>query len=170
MIKTADIIDRIICRVGFVSIWLVLLMVILQFFIVVLRYVFGISFVEMQETVTIAHGLVFMLAAGWVLQQDKHVRVDIFYADSSQRTKTIINMFGAVLFLTPISLVIWCYSWAYVGESWSIFEGSPDTDLRVRYLQKSAILVFALLMGLQGIAILLRGYLLLRISPAKHDS
>ena len=159
MEKTTDLIDMVIRRIGSAVIWLVLITVFLQFFVVIFRYVFGINSIEAQETITILHGLIFMIAAAYVLQLDKHVRVDIFYAGCSVRTKSMINMLGALLFLMPMAFIIWYYSWPYVGESWQILEGSPDTGLRVRYLQKSAILVFAALMGLQGISILLRGIL-----------
>lgn len=160
MQRLADLIDLVVRRIGNAVVWLVLIMVFLQFFVVVFRYVFGLNSIEIQESIIILHGLIFMIAAAYVLQIDKHVRVDIFYADRSSRTKTIINMLGAILFLIPMTLIIWNYSWPYVGESWSIFEGSADAGgLRVRYLQKSAILVFAALMALQGISILLRGLL-----------
>ncbi len=160
MQRLADLIDLVIRRIGSAVIWLVLIVVYLQFFVVVFRYVFGVNSIEAQESITILHGLIFMLAAAYVLQIDKHVRVDIFYASFSTRGKTITNMLGAVFLLLPMTLIIWNYSWPYVVESWSIFEGSPDASgLRVRYLQKSAILMLALLMGLQGISILLRGYM-----------
>lgn len=169
MQRLADLIDLVIRRIGSAVIWLVLIMVFLQFFVVIFRYVFGVNSIEAQESITILHGLIFMIAAAYVLQLDKHVRVDIFYADRSLRTKNAINMLGAILFLIPMAFIIWNYSWPYVGESWLIFEGSPDAGgLRVRYLQKSAILVFAALMALQGISILLRG--LLGISAGRASS
>ncbi len=168
MEKTADLIDFVIRRIGSAVIWLVLITVFLQFFVVIFRYVFGINSIEVQETITILHGLIFMIAAAYVLQIDRHVRVDIFYAGRSVSTKSMINMLGALLFLLPMAFIIWYYSWHYVGESWQILEGSPDTGLQVRYLQKSAILVFAMLLGLQGISILLRG--LLCISAGQKSS
>ena len=157
MRRLADLIDLVTRLIGKAAIWLVLIVVFLQFFVVIFRYVFGVNSIEAQELITILHGLIFMMAAAYVLQIDKHVRVDVFYASLSMRGKAIVNMFGATFLLLPMALIIWTYSWPYVGESWLIFEGSPDASgLRVRYLQKSAILVFALLMGLQGISIILR--------------
>ncbi len=157
MNRLAELIDKIVGRVGQTSIWLALILVLVQFFIVILRYVFGINFIEAQESVSIIHGIIFMLAAGWVLQLNKHVRVDIFYSNWSHRAKQVTDILGAILLLFPFALVIWFYSWPYVAESWSIFEGSSDTSLRVIYLQKSVILIFAFLLGMQGVSILLRG-------------
>ncbi len=170
MEKTAELIDLVIRRIGSAVNWLVLIMVFLQFFVVIFRYVFGVNSIEAQESITILHGLIFMIAAAYVLQLDKHVRVDIFFTDRSLLTKNVINMLGSILFLIPMSIIIWNYSWPYVGESWLIFEGSPDAGgLQVRYLQKSAILVFAALMGLQGISILLRGLLEIRAGRASSE-
>ncbi len=157
MDRLAELFSKIVGRVGQISIWLALILVLVQFFIVILRYIFGISFIEVQESVSIIHGILFMLAAGWVLQLDKHVRVDIFYSNWSYRAKLALNMVGAVFLLFPFVLVVWLYSWPYVAESWSVFEGSADTGLRVIYLQKTIILVFAFLLGMQGVSILLRG-------------
>lgn len=157
MKKTADLFDLIVRQIGATVIWLVLFVVFLQFFVVIFRYVFGVNSIELQETITILHGLIFMLAAAWVLQIDKHVRVDIFYAGLSKQGKIIVNVLGSIFLLLPMALVIGYFSWPYVAESWQIFEGSPDANgLRVRYLQKTAILIFALLMGLQSASLLLR--------------
>jgi TRAP-type mannitol/chloroaromatic compound transport system permease small subunit len=171
MQRLADQIDLVVLRIGNIAIWLVLLVVFLQFFVVVFRYVFGVNSIEVQELITILHGLIFMLAAAYVLQIDKHVRVDIFYANLSIWGKTVTNMLGATLLLLPMALIIWSYSWPYVAESWLILEGSPDASgLRVRYLQKSAILFFALTMGLQGISIALRGFVNIGASRPKINS
>ena len=170
MQRLADLIDLVVRWIGSAVAWLVLSVVLLQFFVVIFRYVFGVNSIEAQELITILHGLIFMLAAAHVLQVDKHVRVDIFYASLSMRGKAIVNMFGAAFLLLPMALIIWDYSWPYVGESWLIFEGSPDArGLRVRYLQKSAILVFALLMGLQGLSIVLHRLLDIGIGRSKSD-
>lgn len=156
----ADLIDRVNRRIGRSVIWLVLLIVILQFFVVIFRYVFGLNSVDAQELIIITHGLIFMLAAGYVLQGDYHVRVDIFYERFSARTKAAINLGGSILLLMPMVLVIWIFSWPYVDQSWGIFEAAPDSEfLRARYLQKTAILVFAALLGIQGLSIFFRGLL-----------
>ncbi len=162
MRKTSLLIDLIIRRVGQGVAWLVLLVVLVQFVAVFLRYVFGVSFVEAQEMITIMHGMAFMLAASWVLQGDKHVRVDIFYHDVAPRTKALINLMGSLLFLLPVMAVIWFYGWPYVSESWAVFEGAPEVGfIRLRFFQKTAILAFALMMMMQGVSIILRSLLVL---------
>ncbi len=140
-----------------VAAWLMLAMVLVQFVIVAGRYVFGLNSLIMQETVIIVHGLVFMLAAAQVLQDDKHVRVDIFYAGASKRKQGAINLAGTIFLLLPFAVIVLWHSMPYVVQSWKILEGSPDMDgLHLRYLQKTAILVFAATLGLQGLAMIVR--------------
>lgn len=163
MRKASQLIDLINRRVGQVASWFVLLVVFAQFVAVALRYVFGVNFIEVQESITIMHGFLFMLAAAWVLQCDKHVRVDIFYHNATPRRKAQINLAGSVLFLLPVMAVIWFYAWPYVGESWAVFEGAPDAGfIRLRFVQKTAILAFALMMAVQGVSVILRSLLVLK--------
>ena len=102
----AQLIDGINVGIGRVLAWLALFIVIVQFFVVVGRYVFGVGEIWAQESITYMHAFMFMLAAAYKLQQDGHVRVDIFYREASLRTKAWINLFGAVAFLIPVCILI----------------------------------------------------------------
>ena len=73
-------IDAINSRIGRAVSWLVLAMVLVQFAIVVLRYIFGWNHIALQESIIYMHSLVFMLGAAWALRADQHVRVDVFTA------------------------------------------------------------------------------------------
>jgi len=86
--------------------------------IVVGRYVFGVNSIAMQESVLYMHASLFMLAAGYTLLADKHVRVDVFYANASENTQRVINLFGHVVFLIPTMLALLYWSWPSVVNSW----------------------------------------------------
>ena len=92
MTAVADRIDRITSALGRAVAWMALVVVLLQFALVIVRYLFGLGSVWLTETVVYAHATVFMLAAAWTLQVGGHVRVDIFYADASARTKALIDL------------------------------------------------------------------------------
>ena len=79
--------------------WLCLFLVLMQFSVVLMRYAFGIGSIWLSESIIYAHAALFMLAAAWTLQQDGHVRVDVFYSKASPRTKALVDLFGALLFL-----------------------------------------------------------------------
>ena len=125
----------------------------LQFALVVARYLFGLGSVWLTETVIYAHAALFMLAAAWTLQVGGHVRVDIFYADASARTKALVDLVGALFLLLPFMLVLICLSAPYAARSWAILEHSQEASgLPLVFVLKTLIPLFALLMALQGIA------------------
>ena len=143
--------------------WLALFMVLLQFAVVVLRYVFGISFIFLNEGVLYMHAALFMLGAGYTLLVDAHVRVDIFYSKLAPRGRAAIDLAGALGFLLPSMMVIAWFTWPSVRNSWAVFEGPISVGgIPASFLLKSLIPAFCVLLALQGIACGLRDLLRLR--------
>jgi len=140
--------------------WLTLLMVITTFIIVVLRYAFDLGWVALQESVTYMHAIIFMMGAAYTLKHDGHVRVDIFYQRCSDKTKAWIDCLGTLLLLMPVTgFIIWS-SWDYVSDSWSIKESSRNSGgLPGVYLLKTTIIIMAVLLILQSIALFLQNLL-----------
>ena len=129
--------------------WLTLLMVLLTFSIVILRYGFNLGWIWLQEIVIYLHVAVFTIAAAWTLQQDGHVRVDIFYTDMPTKKRALVNLLGTLLFLIPFCLFVLIISWPYVANSWQLLESSREAGgLPLVFVLKSLILVLpALLLG-----------------------
>ena len=153
MTAFADRIDRLTAAIGRAVAWLVLAVVLLQFALVVARYLFGIGSIWLTETVIYGHAAVFMLAAAWTLQIGGHVRVDIFYADASARTKALIDLAGSAALLLPFAFVLFLLSVPYTARSWAIFEHSQEASgLPLVFVLKTLIPLFAMLMALQGVA------------------
>ena len=168
--SSVNIIESINEWIGKLVSWLTLVMVIITTLIVLLRYVFDIGWVAMQESVLFMHSLVFMLGAAYTFKQDGHVRVDIFYQRFTVKTKAWVDLLGTLLLLLPVSgLIIWS-SWEYILNSWEIQEGSRNSGgLPGVYLLKSCILMMAILLVLQGIATLLKSLLtILGVSQVKE--
>ena len=135
--------------------WLTLFMVLVTFVIVVLRYVFERSWVWPQELVTYMHAATFLLASGYTLGRDAHVRVDIFYRPMSERRKALVNLLGAALLLLPSCAVLFYQSLPFVVASWQVLEGSKDPGgLNAVFLLKSGIPAFCLLLTLQALSII----------------
>jgi len=153
----ATVIDNTNRFVGKLLAWLVLLMVVVQFAVVVARYVFGVGSLYAQESVVYMHAFLFMLAAAYTLSEDGHVRVDIFYRSASPRYKAWVNLLGAAVLLIPVSIVIVTGSWPYVANSWRILEGSMEVSgIPGVFLLKTAIPVFGIMIGAQGLVMALR--------------
>ena len=137
--------------------WLTLGMVIVTFVVVVLRYVFDIGWIALQESVTYMHAMVFLVGASWTMQQEAHVRVDIFYSRFSARTKAWVDLSGSLLLLLPVMVFIAWISWEYVIESWGVLEGSREAGgLPAVFLLKSLILVMAAMLQLQALVQIVR--------------
>lgn len=157
-------------RIGRTAAWLALAMVLVQFSVVVMRYVFGVGSIMMQEAIIYMHGILFMMAAADTLLQDEHVRVDIFYASASAERQALINLLGCALLILPVCILLVIVSLDYVAISWSVREGSRETSgIPAIYLLKSVILVFAVQMGLQAVSGIIKNALMLMGREAAHD-
>ncbi len=155
-------IDALNDTIGKAVVWLALAMVLVQFVVVVMRYVFGIGSIFMQESILYLHAVVFMVGAGYTLLHNGHVRVDIFYREASARRKAVVDLAGVALFLLPVCGLIWWGSWTYVANSWRVFEGSRETSgIQAVFLLKSVILVFVALVVLQGLSMAARSVIVL---------
>lgn len=149
----ASFIDALNDHTGRAIAWLTLFMVIIQFGVVLLRYLFNTGWIAMQESILFMHALVFLLGAAYTLRHDGHVRVDIFYQNLSERGKAWVDLLGSLLLLLPVSLFIFIYSWEYVASSWQLLEGSREAGgLPGVFLLKTTLLLMPALLALQGIA------------------
>jgi len=168
--RIADGIDRVNAAIGRAAAWCSLFIVVAEFATVVMRYVFGVGSIAVQESVLYAQAALFLLAAAWVLQIGGHVRVDIFYAPAQPRTRALIDLGGALIFLIPFAVVLAMLSIPYAARSWDILEHSREASgLPFVYLLKTLIPLFAVLIGLQGVAQAIRAALVL-IGPAPPTS
>ena len=171
LISIAKAIDSFNERLGSWIAWLALIMVLVQFVVVLMRYVFGMGSIAMQESIIYMHGLLFMLGAGYTLLHDGHVRVDIFYREATPKHKARVDIFGVVAFLIPVCILIWVYSWPYVQNSWRVFEGSKETSgIQAVFLLKTVVLVFCVLVALQGLSLLIHSLAVLREKEAPHPA
>lgn len=157
--------DRVSIVSGRIISWLTIVMVIVTVVIVVMRYVFDAGAVWLQESVVWMHAVVFMVGGAYTLQQDEHVRVDIFYRDMNERRRAWVDLLGALLFLLPLCIFLGYKSWDFVVISWQLGESSREPGgLPYPFvpLLKSVLLVMPLLLLLQGVSKLLRALQVIR--------
>lgn len=163
----AGALEKIVRRIGRLSLYLIIAMAGVQFAIVILRYVFGLNFISMQESVTYMHGAVFLLAGGYALLTDDHVRVDIFYREAPARTKALVDLGGSYLLLFPFCLVALWAAAPYVANSWAVREGSVEqSGVQGVYLLKALIPIYLTLLALAGFVIASRAAALLKSHTA----
>lgn len=138
-------------------------MVVVTVVVVGLRYGLATSSIFLQESVMYMHGAVLMLGIAYALKENRHVRVDIFYARMSERRQALVDVTGHLLFLLPVSVLIFWTSLPYAANAWRVLEGSSEVGgIPAVFLLKTLIPIMALLLGLQGLNEIVRGVQRLR--------
>ena len=146
------VLERITAILGKSIALLVLLMALITLIVVVMRYVFDVGSIALQESVIYMHGTFFMLGLAYALQTNSHVRVDIIYSRLRPNTQRLINLCGHTFFLIPFALVLIIYSWDYVLASWRVHESSAEVGgIAGIYLLKSLIPLAAGLLIMQAL-------------------
>ncbi|MCS6891133.1 MAG: TRAP transporter small permease subunit [Rhodovarius sp.] len=157
LLRLADALDALQRGIGCAVRWLAVGLVLLQFAVVVLRYVYGTSFIMMQEGVIYLHAALFMLAIGYAFLLDAHVRVDFFYGRWPERRKAWTDIAGVLFAVLPFCALVWWASWDYVARSFRLGEGPlQHGGLPFQPYLKALILVMAGLLALQAVSVLIR--------------
>ncbi len=142
--------------------WLALGIVLICFWVVVERYFFSNTRLWAQDLYVWLNGAMFTGVAAFALFRSDHVRVDIFYRPASIRFKAIADLIGVLVFLLPFMYVVYTYGMPFVERSWRLTEASANVGgMPGLYILKSFIIVFAVLVGLQGISMAIRSVLIL---------
>ena len=157
--------DRFSAILGKAAAWLTLFMVLVTFIVVVMRYVFDIGLIWLQESVVWMHAVVFMVGAAYTLQREEHVRVDIFYRQMNARQRAWVDLGGVLLFLLPLCVFLTWKAFDFVAVSWRLEEASRESGglpYPLIPLLKSILILMPVTLGLQGVSLLLRSVRTLR--------
>lgn len=101
-------IDRVNAFVGKSVMWLILLAVLVSSGNAIVRKLFNWSSNSLLELQWYLFGAAFMGAAAYTLQQNEHIRIDVFYGTRTRRTQHWIDLFGHVFFTLPfVVLMTW---------------------------------------------------------------
>lgn len=137
------ILDRLTSAVSWV--WLALIIVIVT--AVVLRYVFGIGSIQLEELQWHLYAIGFLMGLVACASRDRHVRVDVLREKMSPRMRNWVDLYGLLLLQLPfLALVSWG-ALPFVMDSFGVNERSASAGgLPFRWLLKAVLpLSFALL-------------------------
>lgn len=163
MLKLIKKLDNINELTGRLIAWFTLLIVVVTFLVVILRYGFNFGSIALQESTSYFHAFVFMLGAAYTLKHDGHVRVDIFYRKMNKTKKAWVDLLGTIFLLFPVCLFILIASWDYVFTSWALLEESGEAGgLAYVYILKTTLLIMPILLMIQGTALVLRNLITIR--------
>ena len=157
--------DRFSIATGKLTSWLTLAMVVVTTIIVVMRYWFDAGFIWLQESVTWMHAVVFMVGAAYTLQQEEHVRVDIFYRAASDKGRAWVDFSGTIIFLFPLCAFLVYTSYGFAAASWSLHESSRESGglpYPLIPILKSALLFMPMALSIQGVSLLMKSVATIR--------
>ena len=141
--------------------WLAFLVVIAEFQIVVLRFVFSYEQTLMSDLVRFWYGSLFLFGSYYALIKDGHVRVDVLYTNFSRKNKAKVNLFGSLILGIPLCLTIFLRGMAckqcVLNQPIINFETSQSTQgMNIKYLMAGFLIIFALTMLIQFLVFSLR--------------
>ena len=143
--------------------WLTTLMVAVVFTDVVMRYTLNRTYVFTQELEWYLFGIVYLLAAGYTMLHDEHVRVDIVYSKLSPKRRAWFDFVLLLVFFFPSCLMVVYTSWPFVRNSWSVWESSPDPGgIPARWALKSVIIIGFVILMIQGLSELIKRFYVAR--------
>ena len=149
-------IDAVNQRLSVIADWLVLLSCLISAGNAFSRYAFNISSNAWLEIQWYMFGALVMLGASFTLRKNEHVRVDIVYSGLSTRRQIGIDIFGAVLFLLPATLILTYLSWPVFHNSWTENEVSANAGGLIRWPIKIFLPIGFALLSLQGVSELIK--------------
>ncbi len=199
--------------IGRIFAWAGLLMVVQQIVIVFLQRIFRVSEISLgpgsplgyeifgglaflqkdlswwSEELKLYNAMVVCLCVSYTFIQGGHVRVDLVYAAVRFRTKRVIDMFGALVFMAPAAILVWLYAWYFMWRhlvtpkvaasdtfqrmeakaravKWNVETvGFSPNGFDAYFLFKLLIVAFTGLVFLQALAFFYRSYLEFREGP-----
>jgi TRAP-type mannitol/chloroaromatic compound transport system permease small subunit len=152
LLRLSAAIDALNDRVGHLVYWAVLAAALVSAGNASMRYAFDLSSNAWLELQWYLFSAVFLLAAGYTLRHNEHVRIDVVYSRLSPRLRAWVDLLGGVLFLLPMAVVIMVLSWPVLVEAIVRHEMSSDAGGLLRWPVKLLIPVGFLLLVLQGIS------------------
>jgi len=152
LLAFADAIDWLSEQLGQWLKWLVLFSSLISAFNALMRYTIHYSSNAWLEIQWYMFGAMFLLAAGYALKHEEHVRVDVFYSQMTPKQQAWVDVVGGIVFLMPIAVLIAWMSIPMVVNSFRIMEHSSDPGGLLRWPIKIMVPIGFALLALQGVA------------------
>ncbi len=110
------------------------------------------NFIFLQELVMYMHAFIFLFGISICLQDNSHVRIDIFSNNLDRKTRDLIDKVGFIFFIIPFCIFVMYESTSMITRSWTMLESSSEPGgLPIVYILKSSIYIFSMLVLLQTI-------------------
>ncbi len=130
--------DGLLDQIGNAISWIWLLLIAVIVTAVVLRFVFGVGFIQLEELQWHLYAIGFLAGIVGCVVHDRHVRVDVLRERMAPRTQRWVDFYGLLLFQLPlVGLVVWS-ALPLVADSFATGEKSSSAGgLPYRWLLKT---------------------------------
>ena len=145
-------IDALNDRVGRTVLWLVLASTLISAGNATVRKLFSMSSNALLEIQWYLYAAVFILAAGYTLLNNEHVRIDVLSGRLSPRGRAVIDILGAIFFLLPFVVLVVVLGWRFFWNGFVSGEMSSNAGGLIRWPVYLIVPVGFTLLGLQGIS------------------
>jgi TRAP-type mannitol/chloroaromatic compound transport system permease small subunit len=162
LLRLSGLIDALNERVGRLTYWLILVMVLVSAGNASVRYAFDRSSNAWLEIQWYLFSAVFLLGAGYTLLHNQHVRIDVISGRLSKRARAWIDVLGTLFFLLPMAIAIMWMSWPVFVQSFELHEESSNAGGLIVWPARLMVPIGFLLLVLQGISELIKRVAFLR--------
>jgi len=146
-------VEKIIKYLGALSAFIVAILVLLVVYDATARYLFSTGSIALQELEWHLFDFIILFGIAYTLKEKSHVRVDIFYASYSAKTKALLNVVSSLFFILPFSLLIIYIGVDFVALSFAQNETSSNPGgLEYRYLVKALLPLSFVFVSLQALS------------------
>jgi TRAP-type mannitol/chloroaromatic compound transport system permease small subunit len=145
-------IDRVNAAIGKSVIWLILLAVLISAGNAISRKLFDLSSNAWLELQWYLFGGAFMGAAAYTLQQNEHIRIDIFYGSRSRRAQHWIDLLGHVFFLLPFTVLMAWLLWPYTMQAYSGGQVSANAGGLIIWPARAILLAGFIMLAVQALS------------------
>ncbi|MFT7684916.1 MAG: TRAP-type mannitol/chloroaromatic compound transport system permease small subunit [Candidatus Azotimanducaceae bacterium] len=155
--KISNWIDSKLNRLGQLSAWIWLLLMLIIVTNVVMRYFFGLGRIEFEEIQWHLYATGFLIGLSYAYVSDSHIRIDVVRSKLSDQSQVWIELYGILLLLLPFIILVLFSAWPFVEYSYSTGEVSEAPGgLGFRWLIKSVLGIGFILLLLAVLARLTR--------------
>ncbi len=162
LLRLSSWIDTVTAWIGKAMGWLVLTAVLISAMNAIVRKAFNIGSNSLLEIQWYLFSAIFLLAAGYTLMRNEHVRIDVLTSRLTPRAQAWVDIIGLLLFLMPVSLLMVYLSWPQFINAWDSGEASSNAGGLIRWPVKLLIPIGFALLIVQAASELIKRFAFLR--------
>ncbi len=108
------------------------------------------------DSLPLLFAVMVMLGAPWTFKLNGHVRVDLLYQMHTPRGRIWIDVIGGLVFLLPVCVILFAYTWPWFLHSWQSNEMSTNAGGLPRWPSRLFLPLGFALLALQGVSELIK--------------